>query len=265
MDGLGLGLGQKTNLMFSKRMGTVLKRDHYLVIQNEDNPHYHWGNYLLFEKAPQKGDFKNWVSLFKREFPYYQNPSHLLFSWVEQDKGEFEEFIAQNFELDEAKILSASELVKPKKCSEEILIRKISSQSDWNKVIKLQVKCADPKFMNEDYKKFKDIQMGQYRSMSEAGMGYWFGAFVGDELVGDLGIFFDKGIGRYQSVETHPDYRNKGICSNLVYETGLMAMNFFDLKTLVMEADAHYHAAKIYEKLGFAPTEVNYALSWWIK
>jgi hypothetical protein len=30
-----------------------------------------------------------------------------------------------------------------------------------------------------------------------------------------------------------------------------------------MEADADYHAARIYESVGFKRHEINYALSWW--
>lgn len=87
----------------------------------------------------------------------------------------------------------------------------------------------------------------------------------GDKLVGELGIYFENGLGRFQSVGTHPDFRRRGICGTMVYLAAKMAMAEFDIKTLVMEADADYHVAKIYESVGFKPTEVNYSLSWWTK
>lgn len=94
---------------------------------------------------------------------------------------------------------------------------------DWESVIKLQTLCADPKYFNGYYEDFKRKQIAEYRQMTEAGMGNWFGAFIGDTLVGDLGIFFENEIGRYQNVGTHPNYRRKGIYGTLVYEAGKAA------------------------------------------
>ena len=83
--------------------------------------------------------------------------------------------------------------------------------------------------------------------------------------MGDLGIFFEGPVGRYQMVGTHPDFRKQGICGTLVYEAGLMAFEEFALDHLVMEADPDYHAARIYESVGFNKAEINYSLSWWKK
>jgi hypothetical protein len=35
------------------------------------------------------------------------------------------------------------------------------------------------------------------------------------------------------------------------------------LKKLVMVADEHYHAAKIYESVGFVPTEKQVGVNWY--
>ena len=64
--------------------------------------------------------------------------------------------------------------------------------------------------MNDHYVEFKKSQMRQYRKMSDAGKGYWFGAYLGGNLVGDLGVFCEAEVGRYQSVGTHPGYRRQG-------------------------------------------------------
>jgi predicted GNAT family acetyltransferase len=56
-------------------------------------------------------------------------------------------------------------------------------------------------------------------------------------------------------VETHPEFRRRGICGTLVYESARHALGSLGAERLVMVADAHYHAARIYESLGFRPTE----------
>ena len=159
--------------------------------------------------------------------------------------------------------LMSQRLKPPPHLNEDVEIRKITTDQEWQKVNELQCLCADPKYLNEYYIEFKTKQMSQYREMSQAGRGHWFGAYLGSTLVADLGIFFEGNLGRYQNVGTHPEYRRQGICGTLVYKSGLMAFDGFKVKTLVMEADTEYHAARIYESVGFHRHETNYSLSWW--
>ena len=91
--------------------------------------------------------------------------------------------------------------------------------------------------------------------MSEAGLGHWFGAFLNDRLVAECGLYCFNGVGRYQAVGTHPEFRKKGICGNLIFESAKFGFEKLGAVTLVMVADPEYHAAKVYESVGFAPTE----------
>jgi GNAT superfamily N-acetyltransferase len=258
-------LGRRTDLIFAKFSGSVTDKGSYTLIQTPSNPGYHWGNYIVFDHAPIKGSLKEWITIFDKEFGFYSEPHHYVFTWDTggDDRGEPQDFLDANFELDSAIVLTASKLNSAPQTNHLIQVRKISSDQNWNDVIKLQTLCADPKFMNDDYEQFKRRQMTSYRQMSEAGMGSWFGAFIDDRLVGDLGIFYEGTVGRYQNVGTHPDHRGQGICGTLVYQTGLLVLKEFALDHLVMEADIDYHAARIYESVGFKRTEVNHALSWW--
>ena len=258
-------LGRRTDLIFSKFSGTVYDRGSYTVVKTPSNPGYHWGNYLIFDRAPKVGDLQIWKNIFDSEFEYYKEPHHYVFAWDtgKVECGEYNEFEAEGFEFDSGVVLVGTNLNKPPQYNQDIEIRKIQSDSDWESVIKLQIHCADPKYLNDYYENFKRKQFTDYRQMTVAGMGYWFGAFVGQSLVGDLGIFFEKDVGRYQNVETHPDYRRKGICGTLVYETGQIAFKEYGVEYLVMEVDLEYHAARIYESVGFKPKETNHSLSWW--
>src|SRR5436190_1618861 len=94
------------------------------------------------------------------------------------------------------------------------------------------------------------------------GRGMWLGGFLGDELVAGLGIFHDGEIGRYQQVCTHPKFIRRGICSRLVYQSALYAFDKMNLKELVMCAYEEYHAARIYESVGFKPVQQEFGLSW---
>jgi predicted GNAT family acetyltransferase len=81
--------------------------------------------------------------------------------------------------------------------------------------------------------------------------------------VADLGIYREGALGRFQSVETHPDFQRRGICGTLVYESARYALKKMGLTELVMVADENYHAAKIYESVGFVPGAKEYSAFWW--
>lgn len=259
-------LSRKTDLIFAKFSGSVANKTNYTLVQTPSNPGFHWGNYIVFDSPPKAGDFLKWKSIFEEEFSYYKKINHMVFTWesIPASAGEYQEFIDQGFEFDEGVVLSAKKLVYPSKYNKAIKVKKITTDQEWEDTVHIQVLCADPKFANAGYENFKRKQMVEYREMSEKGMGHWFGAYIGDQIVADLGIFFEDELARYQNVGTHPDFRRQGICQTLVYETAQIALKEYGVSTLVMEADVNYHAAKIYESVGFKPTEKNYALSWWV-
>lgn len=260
-------LGFRTNLIFARFSGSVTDKGTYTLVKTPSNPGYHWGNYIIFDRAPQRGDKEKWVKIFDREFTYYKEPQHYVFAWESdsQDTGSYKEFLDAGFESDSAVVLTTTKLHAPSHLNTELTIKKILSDEEWNQVLELQNLCADPKYFNEYFIDFKKRQMAQYRELSEAGRGFWFGAYIGQELVGDLGIFHEDGIARYQSVGTHPAYRRRGICATLVFKIGLLAFEEFGVSHLVMVADPDYHAARIYESVGFQRNEINHSLCWWKK
>lgn len=98
--------------------------------------------------------------------------------------------------------------------------------------------------------------------MSASKRGDWFGAFVGEKLVADLGLFRDGSIARFQSVETHPDFRRRGIAGTLIYEAGHLALAERDLDMLVIVAEEGSSPPRLYENLGFRPVEKQLGLEW---
>lgn len=258
-------LGRETDLIFARFAGDVIDKGDYTLVQTKNNPGYHWGNFIIFSQAPKENSLHQWKSLFDREFNYYKEPHHYVFTWdTEKDEsGKYDDFIEDGFEFDRAVVLTSSKLNPPKFFNQDIIIKRIETEIEWNSVLELQVLCADEKYVNEYYLDFKKAQMRNYQKMVKAEMGHWYGAFLDNKLVGDLGIFHNGEIARYQNVGTHPDFRKKGICGSLVYQAGLIAQKDYKINSLVMEADPEYHAARIYESVGFKPTETNYSLSWW--
>lgn len=248
-------LATRTDLEFIRFGGRVDDRGEYLVAESLDNPDYYWGNLLLFSGPPQPGDGKRWLELFQKEFLHQPRVRHVTLAWDGTDgaRGAAAEFTGFTFE--EAVILTATaaDLRSPAKWNGDVTIRPLRSSEDWEAATNNQI------IVNEDipaheFIPFKRAQMTKYRRMVEHGFGEWWGAFLGQRLVADCGLYVFGDVGRYQSVVTDPDFRRQGICGTLIHASGEHALAR-GAKSLVMAADPEYHAARIYESVGFQPRE----------
>ncbi|RPJ52193.1 MAG: N-acetyltransferase [Chloroflexi bacterium] len=250
-------LGYRTDLFFPRFEGIVLDRGEYTVILTPSNPDFYWGNYLLFSQPPAQGDLERWQALFEQEICSRQNAPHRVFGWDSStgDKGAVEPFLAAGYNLSQGIVLTAREVTLPPKYNHAVVVRPLVEEWEWNQVLRNQVDCRPPQFTADEYRPFKTAKMARYREMQQAGLGAWFGAFLGDRLVADLGLFCIDGVARFQSVETVPEYRRQGICGTMVYQVANYGFEHLGAKKLVMIADEFYHAARIYESVGFRPEE----------
>ncbi len=255
-------LGNRTDLIFPQFDGLILDRGDYLVIRTPSNPTFHWGNFLIFPEAPAADDLERWKALFTREIGPAE---HFSFGWdtVTGELGEVAPFLAEGFELQEEIVLATDAVHRPAKYNEDVAVRPLTEDWEWEQALQNQVECRDMVYGLDGYLVFKRNQMQRYRAMTRAGLGHWFGAFKDGKLVADLGLYASGKLGRFQNVGTHPDYRRLGICGALVHQASSYAFGVMQLETLVMVADEHYHAAKIYETVGFEPRERQNGLGWW--
>jgi ribosomal protein S18 acetylase RimI-like enzyme len=258
-------LGYRTDLIFPTFEGEIIDRGDYLVIRSPANPTFYWGNFLLFSRPPQEGDYEKWRDLFSREIGAPPETEHQTFGWdsPEGDEGVIGPFLQVGFRLNRYIVMTSTELQAPARPSDLISVRALKSGSDWEQAVDNQVVCREPEFGESEYRTFQSRQMDRYQKMAESGRGDWFGAFVGEQLVADLGIFHQDGLGRFQTVETHPDFRRQGIAGTLIFEAGRQAMAEYDLHSLVIVAEPDSGAARLYGSLGFQLVEKQIGLEWW--
>jgi GNAT superfamily N-acetyltransferase len=255
-------LGYRTDLIFSAFNGEVVDCGEYLVIRTPSNRSFYWGNFLLFRDPPRTGDFDRWRSIFFSEVRVSPEVQHEAFGWdtTQGEAGEVGPFLEAGFELSHGTVLTTRRLMAPMPPVQKIDIRPLGSDDDWLQAVENQIRCREPEHEESAFRAFKERQMRSYRSMAAAGMGEWFGAFLGEVLVADLGLFHDGALARYQTVETHPEYRRQGIAANLVYQAGAYALERFSIHTLVIVADRESAASRLYQSLGFAPREQQLGL-----
>ncbi len=258
-------LGYRTDLIFAAFDGEITDRGDYLVIRTPAHPTFFWGNYLLFARPPQEGDLDRWRALFEREIGAPPETAHQVFGWDSPDgeTGVVEPFLRAGFRLVRNTVLASREPRRPARPLAQVTVRALQSEDDWTQALENQVACREPEFREGEYRTFKKRQFGHYRQMAAAGHGDWYGAFIEERLVGDLGLFHNGNVGRYQSVGTHPDYRRRGVAGTLVYEAGRRAQAEYRLERLVIVAKAGSAAARLYGSMGFRPAELQVGLEWW--
>lgn len=256
-------LGFRTDLALLRFQGSVVhRRDGYLAVRSPHHPAFHWGNFLLLDQPPAPGAATGWVDTFHRDFP---DADHIAIGvdGTEGAAGDPAELTAAGLTVDRYTILTAPRLSPPPRPNTEAECRQLASDADWTAAAALRL--ADdttPIDHTEDYHAFTLRRTADYRRMHNAGHGRWFGAFLAGRLVASLGVFATgDGLARYQSVDTHPDYRNRGLAGTLVHTAGEYALEHLDVHTLVIGADPDYHAIRVYRALGFTDAETETRLS----
>jgi len=260
-------LGYRTDLLFVRFDGVILDRGDYVVARTESNPGYHWGNFLLFDRPPREGDAARWLELFEQEIASKQPTRHIAFGWdtTAGERGECKAFTARGFLVEDSLVMSASALIPPEHTNREVEVRPLHTDREWAAATKLQIENRDPCHSLEGYTRFKEAQMARYRSMAASGLGRWYGAFKGETLVADMGLFHDgEGAARYQSVETDADHRRQGICARLLVESArMLAHEFGPIDHAVIVADPEGPATGVYRSVGFEVVETQVGLQWW--
>lgn len=258
-------LGYRTDLIFAAYNGEITDRGAYLVIRTPSNPGFFWGNFLLFKDPPGPGDDRRWRALFNKEIGGPPEVKHETFGWdsPDGDTGDSAPFTSAGFTLLQSEVLAAQEVHLPAHPNSEVTVRPLAGDADWQQAIENQIFCREPEHSEGPFREFKTRQFDRYRRMSTGGLGDWFGAFLGDRLVADLGIFHDGSIARFQNVETHPDFRRRGIAATLVYRSSLYALEHYAVRSLVIVADRDSAPARMYAGVGYRLAERQVGLERW--
>jgi ribosomal protein S18 acetylase RimI-like enzyme len=249
--------------------GRVLeRRGGYLVVRSPENPHHHWGNFLLFDEAPTAGAADRWVQLFEEEFSDTPAVTHRAFGWdvLDGDLGEArEEFVSRSYELEEIVGLCApAGAVAPHpRENREVTVVPLDARAGadaerWEQVVDIWVASSEVEPpARPERRSFVYRRLGELRGLFSAGMGSWYVALDADggEVVGCCGIVARGPLGRFQSVDTRADWRRRGVCSRLLVEACRHSERHYAVERFVIAADANYHARGLYESLGFEAVE----------
>ena len=260
----GLSLGWRTDLIFARFDGQVTDCGNHLRVRTPGNPTFWWGNFLLFQHAPGAGDLERWLALFDAEIASQQPDSrHRAFGIDVRERLALPpDFAAAGFTLGEATVLTLTrdQLRAPARTPPAgVGFRVLDLPRDGAAVVDKQVAVDAARYEPVGYRVFAERQMARYAAMQRAGLGHWFGLVtpVGGRtvLAASCGLFRDParhdGLGRFQYVSTHPDWRRRGLCTALVHAACRHGFEAMGLRTLAMVADPDDVAIDVYESVGF--------------
>jgi ribosomal protein S18 acetylase RimI-like enzyme len=245
----------------------LARRAGYLVVRSPRNPDHYWGNLLVFDEPPVRGDGGRWEKTFAAEFSDHERVRHVTLAWDRADGAlgaAREEFAAHGYELE----LLVGLVARPERIRSHprenttVRVRALDDAPGvdellWDQVIELQVASRDAHFAEDSSRAFCIERLRELRELFGKGRGAWYVALdeSGDEVQGSCGVVVTAGRGRYQAVDTAEAHRRRGICSRLVVEAARASARDYGAEQLVICADPEYHALGLYESLGFAPAE----------
>lgn len=251
-------LGYRTDLMVRERSGsTVTDRGGHIVVRTASNPAFWWGNFVLVPGPPPPGGWHALRELFRREFP---DADHVAIGvdGTGGDAGAPAELAALDLVARTSTVMSAPSLAAPPhRPPAGVVLRALAGERDWRAARELRVAVAhDEGVASATDEDFLDGQLAAARGLTERRDGWWFGAFEGTELRSTLGLIADgRGLARYQSVETHPGHRRRGLAGALVHAAAEHAIAHAGVHTLVIVAEIDGPAHGLYRSLGFADAE----------
>jgi ribosomal protein S18 acetylase RimI-like enzyme len=247
-------LGYRTDLALLQLGGTQVEdRGDHLVVRSPHNPQHYWGNFLLLDAVPPSADAGRWVERHADAFPGARHRT-IGFDGTGGTVADLSGFSALGLSPEAQTVMTASS-VRSDAPHREAECRQLSSDDDWQQNVELQMRCND-RHDPVVHRAYAEARARTHRRLVDAGHGGWFGAFVEGRLVCQMGLFSaSPGLARFQSVETDPGFRRRGIARALVQHVSTFGFEQLAATTLVMVADPDYFAIDLYRSVGFAASE----------
>lgn len=260
--------GWRSDFILHRHGAQVLERADCLVVRTPANPHFYWGNFLLLPQAPHDDALAHWMDRFDEEITRLQPASqHVALGINGPPGGEaLPTWVDAGFELIQSAVLELrpGQLRPPARAARgEVQVRPLDLARELDAVVALQ--CADPHgFEPVNYAQHRHAQMQRYARMAELGEALWFGVWCDGVLAADCGLMRDGtqrgGLGRFQHVSTHPQWRRRGLCSTLVHAVCRHGFERWGLGQMLMCADPGDVAIGIYQGLGFVRIDGEWCL-----
>ncbi len=254
-------LGFATDLALLRLGGSRIEdHDTHLVVRSPTNPTFWWGNFVLVRDLELPA--AQVITIFRDCFP---DAEHLAVGLDATEPVDVSAYQQLGLEPDISIVLTATSLL-PSDAPVPAQVRMLDSEADWQQSVTLALACRDDSQDDAEHLTYAVARKATQRAMCATGDAAWFGAFVDDRLVSQLGIVVagtnwdGEQPARYQHVETDPQFRRLGLAGALLRAAATHAGEQFGADRLVIVADTGYHAVDLYRRVGFADLQTQIQL-----
>lgn len=217
------------------------------------------GNFLLLKNPPEASQKEILEKHFANNFERITLDSHISLAW-EEHPSDLTAYIEDGYELNHNLVLTLlpNDFVAPEKTNATITVVKFTEPIHWEKWIGNEIDERPPSITKSAFRPYIEKRAKSFQALDKQGKGGFYGAFIGDQLIGSAGLFIFERIGRFQEVRTIKGFRRKKICSTLL--NFIFSINKSKMDTSVIVADLNYIALPFYKSLGFKETQSQYTL-----
>ena len=249
-------VGLRTDVALLELGGSIVEHhDDHLVVRTPENPTFWWGNFLLVGSVPEPPETARWLARFEEALPDARHAA-LAFDTTTGRTEQLVGFADRGLTVEAATVMTAGAVHEPAHPQRGADNRALDGDRDWAQWVDLRVACRDERHSDEAIREYSVEQSRAYRLLVDHGHGQWFGAFEDGRLLSSMGLFrASEGLARFQSVETHPDARRRGLAGTLVHHVSAFGLGELGAHTLVMVADPTYDAIRLYRSVGFSDSE----------
>ena len=224
----------------------------HLVVRTPANPTYAWGNFVMVTDPACVDDASRWAAVFAHSFP---DAGHRAVG-LPTNPTDVGAWAALGLEIEHEDVLVRDAPVDPRPLPEGYVVRPLSSDGDWEQSHALRLADLTEEQRSEPGRvAYEGGSTEARRRLVDSGNAVFLGAFAGDELAADQGILdCGAGVARYQDVITKASHRRRGLTSHLLGEAAAWAADR-GVHAWVILADAGEAPSRLYQKLGFRPTQ----------
>lgn len=247
-------LTMQSELLTLSGLSHLTDHGRYLVQETPAEPNFWMGNQLILKDEGYSA--KEALALFEDHFP---NASHRSVVWDIPNMSKSAippEYAALGCKHDSVDALTLTGPLRQVDVPDGITIRPVETAAEWAAALDLAHDVGiEEGYEQSGYRIYLENRIEGRKVQIAKGMGQWFGAFDGDALVCQMGIFHNDTVARYQSVETRITHRRRGICSALLRHVAPWALNRAPMAKVVIVAEMDGNAGRLYRSMGFEHAE----------
>ncbi len=253
-------LAFRTDLALLRLSGSIVEdRGTHVAVRTPANPTFRWGNFDLLAAPPSATEVPHVLARYDADLPDGDFRTFGVDGTAEHGDA-LGPLVAAGLAPEPGAVLTATSTHAPPRPNTEVRLRMLVSDGDWAQRVEhaVAVDAAEPESNGPGYRLFAERRAATDRALCAAGQASWWGAFLDDRLVASMGLVdAGDGLARFQSVETHPDHRGRGVAGTLVHRVAAHGFDEVGARTLVMVADPDGVAIRVYRSVGFRDTEVQ--------